>query len=57
MSVCLWSAADWEMAADQAPQLSQELESLLVVMSQDEVEQRADIDDVLKVRISFGSNI
>ncbi|XP_039267495.2 uncharacterized protein LOC120342643 isoform X2 [Styela clava] len=49
LSVVLWSAADWEMSAEQAPQLSQELESLLVVMSQDDVAQRAEIDDVIKI--------
>lgn len=49
LSVVLWSAADWEMSADEAPQLTDELESLLVDMSQDDPEKRADIDEVIQI--------
>lgn len=41
------------MSADEAPQLSDELESLLVDMSQDDVEKRADIDQVILVSAEF----
>lgn len=49
LSVVLWSAADWEMSADEAPQLSDELESLLVDMSQDDSDKRLDINEVIQV--------
>nr|CAB3263080.1 uncharacterized protein LOC101242116 [Phallusia mammillata] len=48
LSVTLWSAADFQMKDEEAPSFSPEFESLLVAMSHDNCNERADIDFVLK---------
>ena len=48
LAVTMWSAADFNMTDDQAPCLSTAFENLLVKMSQDEVSERADVDEVLE---------
>ena len=46
----LWLAADFNLPANQEPALSEELEGLLISMTQDDPDLRPSVDDVLKVR-------
>jgi hypothetical protein len=45
----LWSAADYCLPSNQEPALSEEFENLLMSMTQDEVDNRPPVLNVLKV--------
>nr|XP_006817828.1 PREDICTED: uncharacterized protein LOC100378671 [Saccoglossus kowalevskii] len=49
VAAMLWAAADWNLPATEQPDISEELESLFVRMTQDDPDDRPDIDYVLKV--------
>ena len=46
----LWSAADYRLPANQEPALSEELENLLISMTQDDNDLRPTAIEVLQVR-------
>ena len=49
----LWSAADYKLPANQEPALTEELENMLISMTQDSPWVRPTANDVLQVLILF----
>ncbi|XP_070541592.1 uncharacterized protein [Ptychodera flava] len=45
----LWSAADWRLSPTQQPEVSEALENLLINMTQDNADDRPDLDYIVKM--------
>lgn len=56
LAVTMWSGADFKMTEDQAPCLSSDFENLLLKMSLDELLERIEVNDALKICSDYHSD-